>query len=219
MKKVWVYVVIIVIIVATIIGMIFLSNNVNLSFNNAKIINKIINQKASKINENYPWVYDYKSSNKEVIIPYFNIDSKNIKDINIDNINANYDNVIHANYVYSVNDDVLSLLYTKEYANKIDYQVYNISLNTSKVMNTQDVLDYYSLRYDNILEKALLSAEFYLKQLNYSEDLLATYIDDTNNSIRENGFEIYIGSNHELYIIVNIVHERIEKILIPIIDK
>lgn len=219
MKKVWVYIVILFIVIATILGMIFLSNNVNISFNNAKIINKIINQKASKINDNYPWVYDYKSSNKEIIIPYFNIDSKNIKSINMDNINANNDNVIHANYVYSINDDILSLLYTKEYDNKINYQVYNISLNSSKVMNTQDVLNYYSLKYDNILEKALLSAEFYLKKLNYPPDELTKYIDDTNNNIRENGFEIFIGSNYELYIIVDIVHERIEKVLIPIIDK
>lgn len=219
MKKVWVYIVILFIVIATILGMIFLSNNVNLSFNNAKIINKIINQKASKINDNYPWVYDYKSSNKEIVIPYFNIDSKNIKSINMDNINANNDNVIHANYVYSINDDILSLLYTKEYDNRIDYQVYNISLNSSKVMNTQEVLTFYSLKYDNILEKALLSAEFYLKKLNYPPDELTKYIDDTNNNIRENGFEIFIGSNYELYIIVDIVHERIEKVLIPIIDK
>ena len=218
MKNVFVYIVIVFIVILTILGMIFLSNNVNISFENTKIINKIINQKASKINDNYPWVYDYKNNNKDVIIPYFNIDSKNIKSINMDNINTNYDNIIQANYVYSINDDILSLLFTKEYKNKIDYKIYNISLKTSKVMNTQEVITYLNLKYDDLLEKVLLSSEFYLKQQNYSDDLKTTYIDDTNNSIRESGFEIYIGSNNELYILVNIVHDKIEKVLIPIID-
>ena len=219
MKKVWVYIVIVFIILLTILGMIFLSNNVNLSFKNAKIINKIINQKVEKINEDYPWVYDYKTNNKNIIIPYFNINNKYIKKTNEDNSKANLDGIISANYVYSINGDVLSLLYTKEYDNKMEYQIYNINLTTSKMMDTQDVLTYYSIKYDDILDKITLSTDFYLKQLGYSNEELDSYIRDTNNDIRENSFEIYIGSNMELYILVSIIHDKIDKVIIPIIDK
>ena len=219
MKKVWVYIVIIFIIIFTILGMIFLSNNVNLSFKNAKIINKIINQEVEKINNDYPWVYDYKTNNDEIVIPYFNINNKYIKKINEDNIKDNIDNISSSNYVYSINDDILSLLYTKEYNDRIEYQIYNINLTTSKIMDMQDILNYYSIRYDDILSKIILSSEFYLKQLGYIGDELETYIRDTNNSIRDNNFEIYIGNNGELYVLVNIVHNKIEKVVIPIIDK
>lgn len=219
MKKVWVYIVIIFIVALTVLGMIFLSSNVNLSFKNAKIINKIINQEVEKINKDYPWVYDYKTNNSEIVIPYFNINNKYIKKINEDNLKHSLNNIVHANYVYSINDDVLSLLYTKEYNNRVEYQIYNINLKTSKIMDMQDILTYYSIKYDDILSKIILSSEFYLKQLGYIDEELDTYVRDTNNSIRENNFEIYIGNNGELYVLVNIIHSKIEKVVIPIIDK
>ena len=217
--KIWVYIVILLIIVLTILGMMFLSNNVNISFRNAEIVNKIINEKASKIKEDYPWVYAYKKDNKQILIPYININSKLIKKINEENTKENLENVKQASYLYSINNDLLSIIYTKEYENKIEYKIYNISLKTSKLMNSQDVLTYLNMNYDDIYNKILLSCELYLKKYNYTQELFDMYLGDTNNNMRENGFEIYIGSNQELYVLVDIFHDKIDTVLIPIVDK
>ncbi len=217
--KIWVYIVIVLIILLTILGMVFLSNNVTISFKNDEIVNKIINEKAKKIKDDYPWVYAIKKDNKKILIPYFNINSKLIKKVNDENINEDLTGVSHANYVYTINDDLLSLIYTKEYSDKISYKIYNVNLKTSKLMNSQDVLTYFNYNYDDILVKVMLSCELYLKNMNYSDNLFDTYLADTNNYLQENGFEIYVGSNKELYVLINIFHDKVETVLIPIIDK
>lgn len=214
--KIWVYIVILLIIILTILGMVFLSSNVNISFKNAEIVNKIINEKASKIKEDYPWVYAIKKDNKQILIPYININSKLIKKINEENAKEDLTNVKQASYLYSINNDLLSIIYTKEYETKKEYKIYNINLKTSKLMNTQDVLTYLNLNFDNIYNKILLSCELYLKQYNYNQELLDIYLGDTNNNMRENGFEIFVGSNKELYVLVDVYHDIIDTELLLI---
>ena len=216
--KVWVYVVILLIVFLTIVGMIYLSNNVNISFKNAELVNNIINEEATKIREDYPWVYDYTTDNKQILIPYININNKIIKKINKENINEDLENVKQASYLYSINNSLLSIIYTKEYEDKTEYKIYNINLKTSKLMTSQEVFNYFSINYDDILNKILLSCEFYLKKYNYSPEQYDMYIGDTNNYLRENGFEVYIGSNKEIYVLIYVFHEKLDTVLVPIVN-
>ena len=216
MKKVWVYVVIIFIIILTILGMIFLSNNVSLSFKTGEVLNNIMNLEAQKIKPDYPWVYTYHNDNDNILIPYFNINNKLLKKINDDNINEDLNDVKQTSYLYSINDSLLSLIYTKEYNDNYEYQVYNFNLDSSRLMNYMDVLNYLDIDYDELINKIELSIEIYLKKYNYPEDVYEMYLAKNINHLNDSGLSLYVGSNKEIYAVIKIYHDKVENVLLSI---
>lgn len=184
---------------------------------------KIFLNEAKKINDNFFWVYSYPTTNKEVIMPYFNIKNKELEKINKQNINEDLKNIKNANYLYSINGDLLSVMYKIEYDNNILYRTYNFNLGTNKIMNSVDIFKYLNRDNDDIINKLISSIREYLLNLHYSEDIYNTYLEKTlsklYDSLSKNDLSIYVGSNKEVNIVVTIYHEREEPIIIMIIDK
>ena len=131
-------------------------------------------------NKKTKYVYTVSTKNNSKL-PYIDIDSEDIKVINSRlenefNEMVSYNNKSNMEYEYSINDDLLSLLITKNYIEddqipEVDYEVINISISDKKIYSSDDIIDMYSLSKNEItskIENSLLNE--------YNEEVTSGYI-------------------------------------------
>ena len=202
---------------------IFVSNNLSLNANNKRIKDNLISNEARKIDDDYFWIYPYPSNNKNIIVPYFNIDNTNIAKINKQNVNENLENVKNASYLYSINGDLLSLMYKIEYSDSILYRIYNFNLGTNKIIKSSELFDYLDINSDETVNYIVESVKTYIRNFKYDNNLEDEYTLNTlaklYEEISEDNLKIFVGSNKELNVVITIYHEVNEPILITVIDK
>ena len=115
-------------------------------------------KKVGKIDESKEWVYDIKNSNDNNL-PYINIDSESIKQINKD-ISEIYKDVkeehgdFGISYEYFINDNILSLLIHRGYTNDyVEYKTYNIDMTTGKPVSNLELLYSKNILENEYIEK------------------------------------------------------------------
>lgn len=222
-KNDWIYFLIAFIVYVIIFLGFIIVSKISPSINKKNEKDKISLNESQKINDNFFWIYSYPNENKDIIIPYFNIKNKKLAKINKQNLNEDLTKIKNANYLYSINGDLLSLMYKIEYQDNIIYHTYNFNLGTNKIMNSAEVFKYLDKDYDEVINNLISSIKSYISNLNYSEELLNEYLTNTlsklYDKLSKNDLNVYVGSNKEINIIVTIYHKKEESILITVIDK
>ena len=143
----------------------------NTEVNETKALDKIEKSTVGKIDKSKEWVYDVKNPNDN-IIPFINIDSKDIEMINKE-IAEKYKDVKEENgdfgmeYKYFVNDKIVSLVIKRKFPNDVAYySTYNIDLTSGKnisnleLIHSKEILETEYLRKIESLYKEE-TAEYY----------------------------------------------------------
>lgn len=174
---------------------------------------------AFKEDKNKEWVYS--KGKKDKIVPYINIKSKNIFKLN--NKIKNDKKVRTSSYLYSINGDLLSILFTKNYENNKEYETYNINLGNTKVISGMDVLKYINADIANIQKITTSTILYELSKYKNDTDKYQLYynktIEEFSNEIINNTLKVYIGSNREIIIFITINADENYIKAINIVDK
>lgn len=221
-KYILFYSLLVLIVLLTALGMVYISNHYESKNDYDNIINEVLKKEAKKMDENKEWVYDFKK-NDEVIIPTINIKDEDILAINESMLEYDYTDVLNASYLYSINADLLSILYTKTYLNYKEYEIYNINLGSTKIITGVDAIEYINQDINSINNVVSLTINKHLKNLNLPDELFNEYfsktMDNYNNQVNNNSLMVYLGSNKEVNILVDIITDKEEQLLINIVDK
>lgn len=200
--------------------MFYLKNHTTFEEKKKNIISDIKINEAKRYDQNKEWVYRLDNENKNINTPVININDKDMEDLNDKFIDTN---VISSEYLYSVNDYLLSILYIKKYEDKIIYETYNIDLGNTRLMGDMDVLNYLEKNYSDFKDNCYLSIEFELKKYHFDNDTFNSYyqktIDEFNKSILNSNLNIYVGSNKEIMAIIDIYTDNKNEMIINIVDK
>lgn len=211
------------IVLITILFMVLISKSDYVFESKDVVKEKVVSTEAKKINNNFYWIYDSNKSTNNYLIPYLNIKNNEVAKLNKKLQEADLKKYSSTNYIYSINGDILSILYTKNMNDKQDYEIYNFNLGTNKFMTGAEILNYVNEDINNLNNLIYTSIELYIRNKNYSHDEYIIYDALTISKYQErlamDGILVYLGSNKELYVIVDIYTDDSETILIPIIDK
>ena len=214
------YSLVVLIILLTIAGMFYLKNHPTFEEKKKNIISDIKINEAKRYDQSKEWVYRLDNDNKIINIPVININDKEIDKLNESFLDQN---IISSDFLYSVNDYLLSILYIKRYENETIYETYNIDLGNTRLMGDMDVLNYLKKSYHDFKKNCYLSIEFELKKYHYDQETYNSYyqktINEFNNNILNGNLKIYIGSNKEIMTIMDIYRDTKETMIINIIDK
>lgn len=222
LKYVLFYCMIVLILVLTIFGMIFLSNISQEKNSYEHVVSKIRQKKAYKQDENREWVYDI-YYNENIKLPYINIKDNNIKKINESLLDEEYENILNASYLYSLNGELLSILYTKKYQDSKSYETFNINLNSTSVITGIDAINFVNGDFDEIDSIVSLTVSKYLKSQLLDDSQYNLYytntMDDYHKKIIADELDVYIGSNKDINIILDVLTDKPNKIIVNIVDK
>lgn len=211
------------IVLITILFMVLISKSDYVFESKDVVKEKVVSTEAKKINNNFYWIYDSNKSTNNYLIPYLNIKNNEVAKLNKKLQEADLKKYSSTNYIYSINGDILSILYTKNMNDKQDYEIYNFNLGTNKFMTGAEILNYVNEDINTLNNLIYTSIELYIRNKNYSPDEYIIYDALTISKYQErlamDGILVYLGSNKELYVIVDIYTDDSETILIPIIDK
>lgn len=211
------------IVLITILFMVLISKSDYVFESKDVVKEKVVSTEAKKINNNFYWIYDSNKSTNNYLIPYLNIKNNEVAKLNKKLQEADLKKYSSTNYIYSINGDILSILYTKNMNDKQDYEIYNFNLGTNKFMTGAEILNYVNEDINTLNNLIYTSIELYIRNKNYSYDEYIIYDALTISKYQErlamDGILVYLGSNKELYVIVDIYTDDSETILIPIIDK
>ena len=207
------------IIFCAVFSMIFLKNQSEFEEKKEKILMTSKTHEAFKEDNNKEWVYAKGKKNK--ILPYINIKNKKISKLN--NSIKNDKKVKSSSYLYSINGDLLSILFTKNYENNKEYETYNINLGNTKVISGMDVLKYINADISNIQKITTSTISYELSKYKNDSDKYQLYYNKTieafSNEIINNTLKVYIGSNKEIIIFVTIYTDENYIKAINIVDK
>lgn len=222
LKYVLFYCMIVLILVLTIFGMIFLSNISQEKNSYEHVVSKIRQKKAYKQDENREWVYDI-YYNENIKLPYINIKDNNIKKINESLLDEEYENILNASYLYSLNGELLSILYTKKYQDSKSYETFNINLNSTSVITGIDAINFVNGDFDEIDSIVSLTVSKYLKSQLLDDSQYNLYYTNTMNDYHKkiiaDELDVYIGSNKDINIILDVLTDKPNKIIVNIVDK
>ena len=200
--------------------MFYLKNHTTFEEKKKNIVTEIKINKAEKKDRNKEWVYN--DSDKENInIPHINIDDNEILKLN-EKIKKE-DDFISSDYLYSINENILSILFIKTYEDNIKYDAYNINLNNTKIISGTEALNNINKDIYEIKNNCFLSIEYELKKYHFDNETFENYykktIDEFNNSFYSDNAKIYIGNNKKVMVIIDIYKDDIKPIIINIVDK
>lgn len=184
------------------------SSNAYLKYNGDNGVYAVWEKCVSKIDETKDYVYTQfseKSNDYSYDIPFVNINSIDAQSVNDDIQNAYLDEakeelannvdglsitMYKVEYECHVNDDILSLVVSKEFPNDcVYYKTYNINTFTGKKLSNKDLLELKKISEDEFLNKM--------------KDTVTKYVEDNFSNLKKD----FYGSKDEpqsyLYILEN----------------
>ena len=220
LKYILFYIAVFIIIVLTIFGMFYLKDHTTFEEKKKNIVSEIKINEATKEDKTKEWVYNSSLEDK-IKIPYINIDDKDIDKLN-EKISKN-DGFISSDYLYSINNNLLSILFIKTYSDIIKYETYHINLNSTKIVSDLESLNYINKDIYDIKDNCNLSLEHEIKNYHFDQEKYEEYLKNTlsefSKSIYNGSLKIYIGNNKEIMVIMNLYLDEIKPIIINIVDK